>query len=757
MIHRFVIGTAVYGVAEPIGFDSLKIKLTRGKYHGMSAEVSVGKLEFYDDGIYNAATILRNAYNENIDTEIIYRVLYRITDYDYGELWSGVVDLSTYSEVRGNSTKVSVSVGEIGVKTTFNNRTETEVDLNGTTTMNGSAIAHAPSFKNMLVPRKSIAYMNQNATVDNMVWTAQTTQTGRFNLGHNKSHQWINIVPSNVASLKEFGDFGGLTDIASDIKGSDEYIGNAYIDEYYQPFFSKGADWDEKYGALAEYSLDIDMEVTVEALGTLFPDHVTVSLKDGYRYTCWFAIIGAGTQFGREPGDFNPIIATSGFYLSDDERSVTRHITISRTNLSYQKLYLGIYMYNGNYNGVLKAYYWSGATPMRVTIGAGGSIRMQLNSRGVSGDVRADMMLVHDALNHVAECITDNQLSVKSDYYGRPDSPVYATSSIGAGALKALTNGYKIRGLYSDSETERNMPMSFKNLIEGLDAIDCVGWGIVKENNQLVVRVENWKWFYKNDYLMDVSPNEKTLTATPDTMITSLTIGYKKYATSEDVNSIDSVHTERVFTSGIKSVAKEESKLCPFIADNYMIEETRRKAIEAVSDEFKYDENIFIFELCASRTTPVQYSIPSNRVRGWRHLQFGGELYNAAISPRRNAERWRERISIFNTTEPFRLTKGTVNYKAGFSLKASTSSIIYLDADTEGIVYENSAINNATPLMKAETLKIECPISFNYFNRIRNNPYGIIMVDGVPHWLKELQYEFKRGMAEMTLIPKTII
>ena len=77
LTHTLTIGGISHVIDEPIGFDGLKTKISRGTYHGVSAEVSVSKLEFYNNGGRNAATLIRDAYNTDIDTEIAYTV----TDY----------------------------------------------------------------------------------------------------------------------------------------------------------------------------------------------------------------------------------------------------------------------------------------------------------------------------------------------------------------------------------------------------------------------------------------------------------------------------------------------------------------------------------------------------------------------------------------------------------------------------------------------------------------------------------------------------
>ena len=81
--------------------------------------------------------------------------------------------------------------------------------------------------------------------------------------------------------------------------------------------------------------------------------------------------------------------------------------------------------------------------------------------------------------------------------------------------------------------------MSFKDIIEALDAIDCIGWGIIEENGTMYIRVENWEWFYNNDVVLTINdPNEKTRAASNESVFTKISNGYKKYTTNEEINSI---------------------------------------------------------------------------------------------------------------------------------------------------------------------------------------------------------------------------
>lgn len=758
--HYLVIDGVRNAIDEPIGFDGLKTTIKRGDYHGISAEVSVGTLEFYNTALQKGADIISAAYNSNIDTEIGYLV----TDKDGVEVYSGVVDLATYSEKTGDCKKISCKVGEVGIKTTFNNRTETEVDLNRTTTIDGVAIKSGIKQLRLKIPARSVVYTNLMQSRGAVVWDKDNAAQGAdFHLADDVSHQWINIPITASPVLHEFGEqmlqpyvvYG-----SSDAKPSDPRVGDKVICDFGNLLFEKGSGFDEKYGSSSSYDIEMDITVTVELGSPLFINSPAGGIKE---FVADLVLVDGATTM-KAPIESSTYVAHSGQQTyTNDARSKTFSIKTTLTNVKKQKLALGLSMRNRNFydDNVGVHNYYNAASSVKVTIKEGSYIRMSLLSKSTTKDVYADMIMVHNAFNRIVECISENQLQCKSDYYKTPNSYDASGASCGSGGLKVITNGYKIRGLYSDGETERNMPLSFKDMVEAMDTQDCIGWGFVEENGKLVVRVEQWHWFYKNDVILTINnPKEKTRAIDPDWLITSLKIGYKKYTTNEDINAVDSIHSERTFTSQIKSVSNAKEKLCKFIADNFAIEEMRRKAMDANTEEYKYDENIFIFEVqCGNGGgSRFSYVIVTGRAKNVKNITNANEMYNMALSPRRMAQNWAWRMATFNSSSPMEMTKGTVNYKAEFGSKYSTTVsppyyTYYLNTPSQ-VIAEDEAISNSNPLFRAETLKIEYPITISQYQAIKRNPYGIIVVDGEKYWLKEMRFSFKNGKAEFTLIPK---
>lgn len=736
LIHKLIRNDYELVIGEPIGFDGMKTTIKRGEYHGISASVTVSSLEFYGE----AAHYIKDAYNVDIDSEIKYQV----TDESGAEFYSGVLDLSTLNEKQAEYYSVSVKVGEVGVKTMFNNRTTVDVDINSGKTIDGASLSK-PSKYSVRLPNKRIIYTNLLEANEDVVWTAETTSTGRFTLGKDKSNHWINLAISDKPTLEEFGSCTPKADIADSIYDESDNVRDAVASEYYDPLIDVGTDFEAKFGVGSVYTLEMNVTVTVEAInGDPFP-HLDIfwGESDPYgSYDVEVVLMDKGGWLNMPWSNPSWIMARSnkGKIANDKKKatfnfSYTGKILASSNDYKNSKLMFGVAFRNNLYynDNVTIFDARNNRQDMKVTIGAGSYVRMTLQSE-FAEKVNANVVLIRDALNHVIRTISEKNLTLQSNLLERGGNNM---------SLLGLVNGYGIRNMY-----DRSMAISFKDLINSLDALGCIGYSVDDKH----VRIEKWKYFYNDDVVLEIdNPNEKTLQLDTESIITQLTIGYKKYSTNEDINSIDSIHAERVFNTGVKGLNKAVNKLCVFIADNYAIEETRRKALESTSDEFKYDENIFVFELNYDYNNNKYYvqqgcSNPSG-------LIDYTTIYNTRISPRRMAEQWKERLSLFNATNNINFVSGKVNTSASYTTYKTSGNLYYGNLDSIPFK-EDQTIERVTPFLRAEILKIKYPITAIQYQGIMANPYGIIRVDGEDYWLKEMQYEVASGETEFKLIPK---
>lgn len=718
-------------VEEPIGFDSLEVKISRGNYHGISAEVSVGTLEFYG----SAHNLIRSAYDHDIDSILKYEVRT-----DTGILvYDGAIDLSTCSFQDSEYQSVSVNVGEIGTKTTFNNRSEVDVDLETTKTIDGSDMDPA-DWMNMVVPTKHLLYTCGEKQKENRV-IVDTINNPREDWGemwagwYGESNYDTFFIPLNDVYASEFGSYN-KAEGAMMFKFDDLHLANQQ--------WSPGEDYEAKYGTGTTIHVDIDLKA-----------NVIINRKRWY------------IDLGNKRIGFSIVAQTTEGY-----RLATPYVLYNASELNEAGVKKDISAHLvGDIQGGTGLYYFlnievpSGLAPMlfNLEILKGSKVKLTMYDNLPSDDQESDFIPVHDALNVVTKAISENQLSVKSTWYGSQLSKWDKETAYGGGALKAITNGYKIRGLYSDGETERNMPISFRKLIESLDAIDCIGWGFVNEGGSQVIRVERWWWFYKNNTILTLDgANKIQRDVDASRIVTEFKIGYKKYATTEQYNSIDSIHGERTFTSKIKAVSSPLERTCEFVADNYAIEETRR-ARGKETEQTTYDESIFVFELIRDGSGIVgseMVTFIGQSATNEENVGRPGELINAKISPRHMAARWRNYLFACNTHSDLRFTSGEINYQGKFGVipaYAVDGRKIRYSLETESISNpqtENEDITNTHAIFCAETITFDYPLTIAQYNAVKNDPYGLVIVNGIPGWIQEMTYKVNDGLATFKLIPK---
>lgn len=720
LTHKLTYNGTTTTIDEPIGFDDLQVHIQRHNYHGMGAEVSIGDLEFYG----NAHNIIKTAYDADIDSNVVYSV---VTD-NAETVYYGQVDLSTCSFVESKYASVKAKVGEIGDMTTFNNRVNTEIDIDDPKTVDGSAVT-SPTWRSLHIPMKHLLYTNLAKQKTDV--TYETIPGGTSSGPYSSDIPYATYenryfhVPLNGDVVNEFSQFG---DEAAPLETS--------TTDDLTPQYIASEDHTTKYGSNTEAHIDAYFDIDVYVHGYIIGVN---------NQTIWFKVAAKDASGNEIEGTRQGLQRdTTGEWLN-----VKCKLSGDLTATDSIKFYLKI---NGDTNRGL----------FKFKIKKGSYYKMTMYDNLAEDENYTDMLLVHDALNVVSHAISENALGVKSEWYRTPDS-YWNNGSVGGGALKALTNGYHIRGLFADGSTKRNLPLSFKTIIEALDALDCIGWGFSTEDNQLCVRVERWDWFYKDTTILTLSDvAEVTTDVLTDRIATELKIGYKKYATQDQYNSIDSPHGTRTFTNGIKALNNAITRECEFVADNFAIEETRRARTNVnETEETTYDENIFVFELQRYQppiAIPAEYSIVHS-ARNASNVGRASEFINAKLTPRHMAARWRSYLFAANNTSPFRFTSGEINYKSSFgTIPENTSPVYNTDyLESFAITYpqvENDDITHVHAKFKAEKITFSYPLTIAQYNTVKANPYGLVSVNGVLGWIMNFKYKLEDGMADFTLIAK---
>lgn len=701
-------------IDEPIGFDSFTTKIKRGEYHGMSVEMSVGELEFYG----NAIEIINDSYATSIDERVVYEVK------DNNDLiYSGILDLSTIKMYDGDYRSISCKVGDSGDKTDFNNNSDLTINLASYKDIKCNELKNHYGYISTEIPKKTILYTNSMTQQEDDV-VVGNDNNGIYYKDENNAC-FLNL-KFNGNYINEFGTFepnlycaGKNAPIYDD---SDDPFSKSFdLDGYVEPLFKKGGDFENKYGK-STIHIDIDATVSVKFNAPFFKN-----LSEGKGTVYLLPLI---TKSNCYPVNENLLI-WKGVYQSiqfeagkTNNTTLTFHIVINKDipfDNNMEQLFFGIRITHDNkYNN---------ETPLTVTLKKGSYVKMTINS-DVSNRSNSRMIQIGKSLEKCVEMLSCSKLGCVSDYY---------CNSQGGGFKKAITTGYEIRGIIG-----KEINTSFKELIENLSAQDCIGWCFDGNN----VRIEPWKWFYKKDVILSITnPKEKTTTINTDYVCSVFNIGYKKYETDEDVKSMRTIHGERTYTSNIGAIAREISKKCSFIADNYSIELTRRAGFQIdKEEEFKYDNNIFVF----SGYFDGYFGIVTDFDDSLSNVDK--DTYNVKISPAQCAMRWVDFLFTLTGQTKFTYTSGVGNVDVK-AIPIDDDEFLE-DNNKDANFKENSDLiaSYSNPIVVPETLEVTYPISFEQYRGILNNPYGIVTVDGERFWILEFDYSFVDGESKFKLL-----
>jgi hypothetical protein len=374
-----------------------------------------------------------------------------------------------------------------------------------------------------------------------------------------------------------------------------------------------------------------------------------------------------------------------------------------------------------------------------------------------------------EVANAVIKEVTDNQGALVSNLLGRTDIGYPAD---GCAALIAYSNGYQIRGF---DIANRPIQISFKDFIEGLNAMYCVGKGYELNNqNNYVVRLERFDYFYQNveiilfdqvsDYVEDIDTG---------IIYNELEFGYKKFTNNlpSSANTLDEFCTLHDYLTPIQSFKQKLSQQCSQITSGYAIELTRRQAfLDTPEDSWTYDEDNFAVSSVRSGTGFKSETNENFTASGI----IGAETaYNIRQSPARMFDRWGKWVnSGLAYKKPSDIIRNTFVAKNGDLI----SQLITPDTCDSTQVFKESdslvlaAVSNFDKLFYPTKITFSKRISWDTLRLLRrcfenrdplgrNNGYiSVIDCDGNAQqgFLMELSYNPESELANFVLRKKYV-
>lgn len=384
------------------------------------------------------------------------------------------------------------------------------------------------------------------------------------------------------------------------------------------------------------------LPINIANIVTVGPPSINIVFKGSYS-----DIVGSGIGFFT-------IILISYLYDSNGNRSVNKIIQQSPLytaanssdiiNFDFEYSNPAYPLQFGEALMFVVAYgeFLPGAKP-NFTFDGGNTITCEATTTYI--DTPCKVFFVNEVMSRIAENVTNTELSVVSNYFGRTDSQPYAAAADGDGAFEVLTKGLIMRGLQarlavlnaqggyldnfnsSQSDILNNVnifALSFSDVFSALDAVHCIGLGIEDDPTrpgQQRLRVERFDYFFQTNILMtldNVYQIEKQ--AKSGKYFSLMNFGYSKWETSS-YDGLDEFATKRQYRTTFTQIQNTLDKTCDFVVSGYAIEYNRRQSGDATQDS-EFDNDTFL--ICVQ---PMKLTCQSIQFQAGNIIYVTGQVF----------------------------------------------------------------------------------------------------------------------------------
>lgn len=718
----------------PVGWAGLKYLFARDEqYHGVTLTMS-SELTFWKQG----GAYLRVLYAGGVDSRgrlieaqgIEAVAVLTVFETDPNEfrttpVYRARVDFTTY---RNSEAGVQVKLKELGFATSLLARADTDVDLFGSTSLGGVALA-APNPASILLHSQMLRLKyaaSQAASVD----LSPGYMTGdEDNLSHEQ--------------LLYFGfDTQGDNDLALEPVGGGFVAGDKTTVVPILPINFNGP-----------LTVELDLRAHINATNNgNGPGFETVEGD------CYLRILHKdGTSIDRRlipdfyQGDLD------GDYVADlltGQQSYTFDVQVGDAVLLYARYFvhdIGGLGTSIRYQSTITA-----------TMLPGSYLRIAAES--TTPATTAKGLLVYEALQRTIEAMTDQRGGLYSDYFGRTDCyPAYSLD--GPGSLRFLTNGFGLRGFPLPTDvaapnadgTDPRKPLtgSFSAIYGGLDAIDCLGAGFEQRNGQPTLRVEPRGHFYQATETLRLGAVQGLVNSVDLAgFYNAVHVGYNHWQSGAAVG-LDEFNGQHTYTLPLSQVKAVYTALSSLNAAGYLIEQGRRQQfVMGTNQEGQADQELFVICL---RRDPLTRALSTQKAEGfttvWGILD-GDTAYNLPISPKRNALRHGPFIRVGLAPQ------AAQGKKLSLGVVEGNDKLVSQMVGEAAPVDEHADIlitDLAAPFYLSEPYEFTAKLRRHQVKQLAAKPYGLIsFLDATGTrkrgYLKQVECEPESGKASFTLL-----
>ena len=350
----------------------------------------------------------------------------------------------------------------------------------------------------------------------------------------------------------------------------------------------------------------------------------------------------------------------------------------------------------------------------------------------------------------ILEQITGQSNPLYAPFFGRTDR---GYDEDGKGSLLFATNGKLVRQFPTgyttdDSEKKAQLGASFKSYFENYNKIYSLGAGVIYEDGQYKLYIDDRENFYLNELVYNFTnleaksfSKEKLL----ELYYSEIEVG-SVYEAPEEVSGLEEYLARQKYSTPILNENKLDL-VTDFITTAYPFEFARRKPYTGTeTEDYKYDNNVMLFKVYRDGGF-VQHSAQDfEEITGLENVT---SYINLDITPQR----------ILKYNYGWWINTGLRGYQDKY-LKYNKSEIITdlgtLKVGEIAATVENSDIQISTlstAKFTGNVVMFNAAISANTFKLARNNPYGLY---GYPDPLTgETSYGYLKELSTSPIDKKT--
>ncbi len=228
-------------------------------------------------------------------------------------------------------------------------------------------------------------------------------------------------------------------------------------------------------------------------------------------------------------------------------------------------------------------------------------------------------MFVHDVFERLSYILTGEKNRFNSKFFGRKGltdergNNLYAQDGLDeqgnlGGGLIGMVSGFWARKFDPLSEKYKSLQISLKDLLQSCQAVWNVGMGIETVNLKERIRIEELKYFYREQTIVSLPQQISNEVRTIDKTLffSGLEIGYGKGGDYENEIGLDEPNTKTTSITPVRKSTNKYRRVSKVRADEYGLEITRQKPQIDFPDEdtaqddhnwfldLKRDDNIFV-------------------------------------------------------------------------------------------------------------------------------------------------------------------